>query len=342
MSNFSAKRIGIRDYSALKGKRVLITGGLGFIGSNIAHRCVELGAHVTLVDACIEPYGWNPFNIEEIKSKVQFIKGDVRDRSLLVELTAEKDIVFHMAAQVGREISVESPELDVDINCHGTINLLEAVRRNGSRAKVVFAGSRGQIGEPVYMPVDEHHPQNPTDVYGINKMAGEQYLFLYSKIYGFPVVSLRLNNVYGPRCQMHAGFYGILNWFMANAMNGKPITVYGEGRQTRDYVYISDVVDAFIRVAISEKANGQMYFVGSGVEMVFIDMVKEIVRAVGKGEITHIPFPKTREAIDIKRFVVTYKKIHDAVGWTPQVDLATGVKRTYEFYARNLERYLNR
>ncbi len=337
MSNF--------DYSALKGKRILITGGLGFIGSNIAHRCVELGAQVTIMDACMEPYGWNPFNIEEIKNQVQFIKGDVRNRNLLVELAAEKDIVFHMAAQVGREISIEQPELDVDVNCQGTINLLEAVRRNpdpSGRAKVVFAGSRGQIGEPVYMPVDEQHPQNPTDVYGINKMAAEQYLFLYSKIYGFPVVSLRLNNVYGPRCQMHAGFYGILNWFMANAMNGKPITVYGEGRQTRDYVYITDVVDAFIRVAISERANGQMYFVGSGVETVFIDMVKEIVRAVGKGEITHIPFPKTREAIDIKRFVVTYKKIHDAVGWSPQVDLAMGVKMTYEFYAKHLDKYLNR
>jgi len=333
------------DYSALKGKRILITGGLGFIGSNIAHRCVELGAQVTIMDACMEPYGWNPFNIEEIKNQVQFIKGDVRNRNLLVELAAEKDIVFHMAAQVGREISIEQPELDVDVNCQGTINLLEAVRRNpdpSGRAKVVFAGSRGQIGEPVYMPVDEQHPQNPTDVYGINKMAAEQYLFLYSKIYGFPVVSLRLNNVYGPRCQMHAGFYGILNWFMANAMNGKPITVYGEGRQTRDYVYITDVVDAFIRVAISERANGQMYFVGSGVETVFIDMVKEIVRAVGKGEITHIPFPKTREAIDIKRFVVTYKKIHDAVGWSPQVDLAMGVKMTYEFYAKHLDKYLNR
>jgi len=342
LSNFSAKQIGIREYSALKGKRVLITGGLGFIGSNIAHRCAELGAQVTIMDACIEPYGWNPFNIEGIKNQVQFIKGDVRDRNLLVELAAQKDIVFHMAAQVGREISVESPELDVDINCQGTLNLLEAVRRNGSRAKVVFAGSRGQIGEPVYMPVDEQHPQNPTDVYGINKMAAEQYLFLYSKIYGFPVVSLRLNNVYGPRCQMHAGFYGILNWFMANAMNGKPITVYGEGRQTRDYVYISDVVDAFIRVAISEQVNSQVYFVGSGVETVFIDMVKEIVRAVGKGEITHIPFPKTREAIDIKRFVVTYQKIQDAVGWTPQVDLATGVNETFKFYAKNLDKYIGR
>ncbi|NIR51206.1 SDR family NAD(P)-dependent oxidoreductase [candidate division KSB1 bacterium] len=328
------------DYSPMQGKNVLITGGLGFIGSNIAQRCVELGANVTILDACIEPYGWNFANISEVEQSVEFIKGDVRDRSLLKELIANKDVVFHMAAQVGREISIESPELDVEVNCTGTINVLEACRRNANGVKVVFAGSRGQIGEPITLPVDESHPQNPTDVYGINKMAAEQYLFLYNKIYDFPVVSLRLNNVYGPRCQMHAGFYGILNWFMANAMTGKPITVYGEGSQTRDYVYITDVVDAFLRTALSENANGQIYFVGSGVETVFLDMVKEIVRAVGKGEIKHVPFPKLRDKIDIKRFVVSYQKINADVGWEPQYDLRTGIDETVRFYSERLGDYL--
>ncbi|MFQ5636721.1 MAG: SDR family NAD(P)-dependent oxidoreductase [bacterium] len=330
------------EYSRFRGKKVLITGGLGFIGSNIAHRCVELGADVVIMDACIEPYGWNFANIEEVKRDVEFVKGDVRDRGLMMPLIENKDIVFHMAAQVGREISIEKPELDIEVNCNGTINVLEACRRSRRGAKVIFAGSRGQIGEPLRLPVDESHPQNPTDVYGINKMAAEQYLFLYSKIYDFPVASLRLNNVYGPRCQMHASFYGILNWFMANAMTGKPITVYGEGQQTRDYVYISDVVDAFIRAAISDKANGEMFFVGSGVETVFLDMVREIVAAVGKGEITHVPFPELRDKIDIKRFVVTYKKIQDALGWQPKVDFTTGVRRTFEYYDRHLSKYLQR
>lgn len=328
------------EYASMNGKNVLITGGLGFIGSNLAHRCVELGARVTLLDACLEPYGWNPANIEEIRTEVDFVKGDVRDRALLTRLIANQDVVFHLAGQVGREISIEQPELDVEVNCTGTINVLEACRVNGHRPKVVFAGSRGQIGEPITLPVDESHPQNPTDVYGIDKMAAEQYLLLYGKMYDLPVVSLRLNNVYGPRCQMHAGFYGILNWFMANAMTGKPITVYGEGTQTRDYVYISDVVDAFVRVALSDATNGEVYFVGSGVETVFIDMVREIVKAVGKGEIVHVPFPALRDKIDIKRFVVSCKKLHDAVGWEAKVDLATGVRQTYEFYARNLHKYL--
>lgn len=328
------------DYAPLNGKKVVITGGLGFIGSNIANRCVSLGAQVTIVDACIEPYGWNHFNIGPIKDEVEFIKGDVRNRALMFDVVPDKDIVFHMAGQVGREISVEKPELDIEINCTGTINVLEACRRSSNGIKMVFAGSRGQIGEPIRLPVDETHPQNPTDVYGINKMAAEQYTLLYRKIYDFPVVSLRLNNVYGPRCQMHASFYGILNWFMANAMTGKPITVYGEGSQTRDYIYIDDVVDAFVRVAIADNTDGEVYFVGSGVETVFLDMVKQIVHAVGKGKIEFVPFPELRDKIDIKRFVVTYKKLQNAVGWVPRADLASGVGSTFEFYDRNLHNYL--
>jgi UDP-glucose 4-epimerase len=327
------------DYRALQGKKILITGGLGFIGSSIAHACVKHGARVTLLDACLEPYGWNFANIAGIKNEVEFIKGDVRDRELLNKLAPAQELVFHMAAQVGREISMENPKLDIDINCNGTINVLEACRLSANGVKVLFAGSRGQIGEPVYLPVDENHPQNPTDVYGINKMAAEKYLFLYSHVYGFPTVSLRLNNVYGPRCQMHAGFYGILNWFMANAMTGKPITVYGAGAQTRDYVYIDDVVEAFLAAALSERADNDFFFVGSGVETVFLDMVKEVIRAVGKGEFVHVPFPATREKIDIKRFVVTYDKLQQATGWRPRVDFAAGVKKTAEYYAEHFPAY---
>ena len=328
------------DYSELSGLNVLITGGLGFIGSNIAHKLVEYGSNVTILDACLEPYGWNYANIREIRTKVNFIKADIRDKKLMKELVKEKDLIFHLAAQVGREISMENPKLDTQINCEGTLNLLEACRINNLNAKIVYAGSRGQIGEPKYIPVDEKHPCEPTDIYGINKLAAEKYLFLYSQVYGFPVVSLRLNNVYGPRCQMHNGFYGILNWFIANAMTDKPITVYGEGLQTRDYVYIDDVVDAFLRAGISERANNQMFFVGSGVETVFLDMVKEVVRAVGKGKIVHVPFPESREKIDIKRFVVTYNKINQILEWEPKYDLRTGIKKTVDFYLERFEAYM--
>lgn len=326
----------------MNGVRVLITGGLGFIGSSIAHRLVALGAEVTIYDACLDPYGWNYANIEGIVERVKVIRGDVRDYALLACHVRGQDLVFHLAAQVGREISMENPALDVDINCHGTLNLARACAEVGQSVKVVYAGSRGQIGEPLYLPVDEEHPTTPTDVYGINKLAAEKYLLLFGKVYGFPVVSLRLNNVYGPRCQMHQGFYGILNWFIRRAMTGEPITVYGDGSQTRDYVYIDDVVDAFLLAAQCPEADGEVFFVGSGVETVFLDMVKEVVRAVGTGTYVHVPFPPTREKIDIKRFVVSYQKLQRVTGWAPRTSLADGIAMTVEFYRERLPLYLRR
>ncbi|MDZ7369779.1 MAG: SDR family NAD(P)-dependent oxidoreductase [candidate division KSB1 bacterium] len=330
------------DFSQLKNKPVLITGGLGFIGSNLAHRLVQEGARVTLFDACLDPYGWNWANIEEIRQDVRVIVGDVRDYAALKEAVEGQAYIFHLAAQVGREVSMADPFLDIDINCNGTINLCRILAETRSRAKVVYAGSRGQIGEPRYVPVDEAHPTEPTDVYGINKLAAEKYLLLYGKIYGFPAVSLRLNNVYGPRCQMVHGYYGILNWFIRNAMTGSDITVYGDGLQTRDYVYIDDVVDAFVRAAVSQHTNGEIYFIGSGAETIFLDMVKEVISAVGSGRYVHVPFPPERESIDIRRFVVSYRKFQEATGWQPAIDLQEGIRRTVAFYRERLPKYLNK
>ena len=202
------------DFSQLQGKKALITGGLGFIGSNLAHRLVAEGAEVTIYDACIDPYGWNWENVNGIRDNVKIVIADIRDEATLKEHVIGKDIIFHLAAQVGREVSMADPELDTDINCNGTIKLCKIMAELESKAKIVYAGSRGQIGEPIYLPVDEGHPTQPTDVYGINKLAAEKYLMLYGHIYGFPVTSLRLNNVYGQRCQMEHGYYGILNWFI--------------------------------------------------------------------------------------------------------------------------------
>ena len=330
------------DFSQLKGKRALITGGLGFIGSNLAHRLVREGADVTIYDACLDPYGWNWANIEEIRDEIDVIIADIRDEAQLKNHVEGKDIIFHLAAQVGREVSMADPELDTDINCNGAIKLCKIMADLKSKAKIVYAGSRGQIGEPVYLPVDEAHPTQPTDVYGINKLAAEKHLLLYGHIYGFPVTSLRLNNVYGPRCQMEHGYYGILNWFIQNAMTGKDITVYGDGLQTRDYVYIDDVVDGFVRASISANTDNDIFFIGSGVECLFIDMVKEVIRAVGKGNYKHIPFPPERESIDIRKFVVTYEKFHQATGWMPWVNLRDGVQKTADFYVDRLDKYMDK
>ena len=325
---------------SLRGSRALITGGMGFIGSNLAHRLVAEGARVTIYDACLDPYGWNEANLDGIWDQVEFVRADVRDYDTLAKYVRGKDYIFHLAAQVGREISMADPALDVAINCNGTLNLAEAISRVNRDVKVLYAGSRGQVGEPVYLPVDEDHPMNPTDVYGANKLAAEKYLFLYGHAFEFPVVSLRLNNVYGPRCQMHHGYYGILNWFLKNAMVGETITVYGDGLQTRDYIYVDDVVDAFVRAALCSETDGEAYYVGSGVETVFLDMVKAIIAVVGKGTYVHVPFPPERQRIDIRRFVVTYAKLNRDTGWKPQIDLEDGIRRTAEYYRDRLALYL--
>ena len=324
----------------LKDKCVLITGGLGFIGSNLAQRLVQEGARVTIYDAKLAPYGWNEANIAEIRDKVELIHADVRDRDQLAQAAAGKDLIYHLAAQVGREISMENPELDTDINCFGTLNLCRICSEFDRPVKVVYAGSRGQIGEPVYLPVDEDHPTLPTDVYGINKLAAEKYLLLYGHVHGFPVVSLRLNNVYGPRCQMQHGYYGILNWFIRQVMTGQPIPVYGDGLQTRDYVYIDDVVDAFVRAGIEPAADQQVYFIGSGTETLFLDMVKSVIDHVGGGRYEHVPFPRQRESIDIRKFVVSTKKFRKATGWQPRFDLSAGVEKTVAFYRQRWDDYV--
>jgi len=327
------------ENTQLRDKKILITGGLGFIGSNLAHALISLGAKVTIYDACLSPYGWNWANVKDIKSDVEIITSDVRDYDTLARHVKGKDVIFHLAAQVGREISMENPELDTDINCNGTINLCKANVKNGN-AKIIYAGSRGQIGEPLYLPVDEQHPTNPTDVYGINKLAAEKYLMLYGKIFNFPVVSLRLNNVYGPRCQMQHGYYGILNWFIKNIMFDMPITVYGDGLQTRDYVYVDDVVNGFILAAQSPNTDNKIYFIGSGIETVFLEMVKGVIKAVGKGSYKHIPFPPQRESIDVRKFVVTYEKFHQDTGWSPKIDLEKGIEMTVDYYKDKISDYV--
>jgi len=328
------------DFGRLKGSSVLITGGLGFIGSNLAHRLVREGARVAIYDACLDPYGWNPANIDTIRDRIEFVQADVRDQQALARWVRNQDFIFHLAAQVGREISMADPALDIDINCNGTIQLCRACAEVNPGVTIVYAGSRGQIGEPVYLPVDEDHPARPTDVYGINKLAAEMYLFLYAKIHGFKAVSLRLNNVYGPRCQMQHGYYGILNWFIRNAMEDRPITVYGDGLQTRDYVYVDDVVDAFARAALCPEADQQVFMIGSGVETVFLDMVKTVIAAVGRGSYIHVPFPPERESIDIRKFVVTSRKMFEKTGWQPQWTLERGTAETVSFYRQHLDAYI--
>jgi len=326
--------------NGMRNRKVLILGGLGFVGSNLAQKLIQLGAKVTVYDACLDPYGWNFANIKEIKDEIEFIKGDIRHFDLLARYVKDKEYIFHCAAQLGQEISMANPFLDIDINCRGTMNLLEACEEVNKEVKVVYTGTRVQVGEPICLPVDEKHPDNPRNVYGINKLTAEKYLLLYYELYGIQCTSLRLSNVYGPRCQIRHGQYAVLNYFLRLAMEDKVISVWGEGNQTRDFVYIDDVVDALILASQSPSASGEVFMVGSGNEVRLIDMVKLLLDIVEKGRYVHIPFPPERERIDIKRFVASCAKSKEILGWQPKTSLEDGIRKTVNFYRARVSEYV--
>lgn len=323
----------------LKNSEILITGGAGFIGSNLAEKLVEIGAKVTIVDAFIKPYGGNLFNLKKIFKKIKFINGDVRSKRLMKRLVDGKDFIFHLAAQTGRTIAMKNPRIDFDINCNGTISILEAMRIKNRNAKIIYSGSRGVIGKPMFFPVDENHPTEPLDIYGANKLLAEKYCSIYAKSFGFSTTTLRLNNVYGPKCQIKSNHYGTINLFISYALQDKILPVYGDGMQTRDYVYIDDVVDALLRSA-GHNADGHIFFVGSGKEDSLIDIVKIIKKEIKKTKHEIVPYPCSLKNIDFLRFVSNPLKIKKILGWENKTNLQEGIKKTIVFYRRNLKYYI--
>lgn len=323
---------------SMKDLDVLVTGGLGFVGSNLAHKLLDLGANVTLFDAMLYNYGGNMANVKDIKDEVEVIIADVRNFEEVKKAVKNMDCVFHLAAQVSRVISMENPHLDIDINCKGTINVLEACRKYNT-PKIVYTGSRVEVGEPEYLPVDEKHPLSPKDIYGIDKLATEKYCLLWHNIYALNATVLRLSNVYGPRSQIKNPYYGVINWFVGLVLRGKTIPVFGDGSQTRDYVYIDDVVEALILAAQSDRSKGEVFLVGSGKETPFINVVKVIVKVTG-GRYKHVPWPEEWKRVDVKRFVLDFKKAKKHLGWEPKTELPTGILRTVEFYEERLSDYI--
>jgi len=325
-----------------RGKKVLITGGLGFLGSSLAIALVDLGAQVLLVDALLPLYGGNPFNIEGIKESVEVHIADIRDSEAMNRLVQGQEIIFNLAAQVSHLDSMTDPLLDVDINARGNLVLLEACRRFNPRVKVVYAGTRGQYGRPVETPVREDHPMRPTDIYGVNKAAAEQYHFLYKEICGLRSVSLRINNTYGPRHQMKHAKYGTLNWLIRLAMEEKEIKVYGDGSQLRDYNYVDGVTEAFLLVGASNEADGGAFNLGGGEPIRFLDLVMAIIETVGSGSYECVPWPQERLVIEVGDYVADYSKISRLLGWTPKVSLAEGLTKTVKFYRKNWRHYWTR
>ena len=324
----------------MDGRKVLVLGGLGFIGSNVANKCVQLGAEVTVFDSLIKPYGGNEFNISEIKGKVKLLKQDMRNVKQLEAAVKGTDYIFNCAGQVSHVDSMTDPYMDIELNLVANINLLEAARKHNDRARIVYAGTRAQIGKTDEVPVTEKTMPFPVDVYGVDKQAAEGYHLLYNYAYGMQTTSLRITNAFGERSQMKHGKYGIMNWFIRLALENKKISVYGDGKQKRDYLYVADVVDAMLLAGQKKQAAGKDYIVSSGKTIEFIDMVKKIIKACGSGSYEFVPWPEDRKRIETGDYVSSFERIKNELGWQPKTGFDDGLQRTVEFYRKNLKQYI--
>jgi len=317
---------------AFRGKKILITGGLGFIGSNLAHRLLELGADILIVDSLIPEYGGNLFNVADIQDRVRINIADVRDRSSMDYLVQGQDYLFNLAGQVSHLDSMRDPFTDLEINCRSQLSILESCRTNNPDVKVVFASTRQIYGAADYLPVDERHLVHPTDVNGINKMAGEWYHIVYNNVYGVRAASLRLTNTYGPRMRVCDARQTFLGLWIRLAVQGQEISVYGDGRQVRDFNHVDDVVDALLRVAADEQANGQVYNLGGNEPINLLHLAQLLVQLADRGSYKLIPWPENRKRIDIGDYYGDYRKIRSKLGWCPQISLEEGLRRSLQYY----------
>ncbi|MGR3302423.1 MAG: NAD-dependent epimerase/dehydratase family protein [Candidatus Scalindua sp.] len=321
-----------------KNKKILITGGLGFIGSTLAHRLVKMEADIYLIDSLIPEYGGNNFNVDGIEDKVKVNIADVRDKHSMDYLVKGKDIIFNLAGTLSHIDSMNDPFTDLEINCRSQLSILESCRKNNRDVKIIFAGTRGQYGKADHLPVDEKHLMHPTDVNGINNIAGEAYHILYNNIYGIRAVSLRLTNTYGPRHQMRHHKQGIINWFIRQLIEEQTIKLYGDGKQIRDINYVDDVVEALLLVACNEKANGEVFNLG-GIPKNLIDLVETMIDVYGKGNYELIPFKDDLKKIEIGDYIANYEKIKNTVGWQPKISLEEGLRSSFDYYEKYRNHY---
>jgi len=321
-----------------KTKRVLITGGLGFIGSNLAMKLVEAGADVEVYDALLSNFGGNLFNVDSIKKEIRITRADLRDEKKIAKSIKNKDIIFNLAGNLSHVDSMSNPLMDLDINCRAQLCLLEACRKKNPGVKIVFAGTRNQYGKALYLPVDEKHIQEPTDINGINSIAAEKYHFLYFNVYGIKTVSLRMSNTFGPRHQMMHPRQGVLNWFVRMILDNKKIQLYGEGAQIRDVNYVSETIDALLLLAKLKDNWGEAFNLG-GHPVSLIDFVKKAITVASMGSYEHIDFPKERKVIEVGNYVADISKIKEATGWEPNCSVNDGLIKTMEYYKRNKKYY---
>jgi UDP-glucose 4-epimerase len=331
----------VTDYREFyRDRRVAITGGLGFIGSNLAHQLVTLGARVLLIDSLIPNYGGNLFNIDGIRDRLTVNIADIRQQSTMNYLVQQQDVIFNLAGQVSHIDSMQDPYTDLEINCRSQLSLLEACRRNNPGVKVVFAGTRQVYGRADTLPVTEQHLVRPTDVNGINKAAGEYYHLVYNNVFGVRACSLRLTNVFGPRQLLKHNRQGFIGWFIRLALEDRDIEVYGDGTQIRDFVYVDDAADAFLRAGASEACNGEVFNVGGLEPIAHRDLVRLLVSTAGSGRFRFVDWPADKKAIDIGDFYADSTRIRNVLGWTATTSLRDGLTRTFAYYRAHLQHYV--
>jgi UDP-glucose 4-epimerase len=325
--------------TAFAGRRVLITGGLGFIGSHLARRLVDEGATVTLVDSLIPEYGGNLFNVDGFADRVRVNISDVRDEHGLRYLIQGQNFLFNLAGQTGHLDSMTDPQTDLEINGRAQLSILETCRHFNPDVKIIFASTRQIYGRPEYLPVDEKHLVRPVDVNGINKAAGEQYHILYNDVYGIRTCALRLTNTYGPHMRVRDARQTFLGIWIRRLLEDETFEVW-EGAQLRDFTYVDDAVDAFCRAAVDDAADGKTFNVG-GLEVISLhDLAELLVRVAGTGSFETRTFPADRKRIDIGDYYCDDRLIRSTLGWEPRVRLDEGLDRTMAFYRLNLERYV--
>mgnify|MGYP000985317187 CR=1 FL=1 len=328
------------DLSCYQGARVLITGGLGFIGSNLAHRLVELGARVTIIDSLIPDYGGNLFNIHGLEDRVRVNISDVRDIHAMHYLVQDQDYLFNLAGQVSHTDSMTDPFTDMEINVRAQLSIAESCYRHNPGIRILHTSTRQQYGKPRYLPVDEAHLIHPTDINGIHKAAGEMYFIVYHEVYGLRATSLRLTNIYGPRQLIVHNRQGFIGWFIRKVLLDEQIELFGDGRQLRDMCFVGDAVEALLAAAAVEETVGGIYNVGGPEPVSLREIIETLVDIAGTGSYRLVPFPDDRKKIDIGDFYADYTRITETLGWRPVVNLRDGLEQTIAFYRANRAHYL--
>jgi UDP-glucose 4-epimerase len=323
-----------------RGRRVMITGGLGFIGSNLAIRLADLGAEVLIVDSLIPESGGNFFNIAPVKDRVRVNVADVRQASTMNYLVRGQDVIFNLAGQVSHIDSMRDPYADLEVNCRAQLTVLEACRHHNPGTKVVYAGTRQVYGRPDALPVSEAHLVRPTDINGINKAAGEYYHLVYNNVFNVRACSLRLTNVYGPRQLIRHSRQGFIGWFVRLALDGGEIQVFGDGSQVRDFVHVDDAVDAFLRAGATDAVNGEAFNVGGDEPIAHADLVELLLSLSGTGSRRFVEWPPEKKAIDIGSFYADSSRFRARTGWTPSVRLREGLRTTLDYYRAHYDAYV--